>query len=103
MMLAGILKLGLKNKNTFKNNVGCFFFFFSSLLLHLIQILLAQLESLGLNSKSIIERFVESYKAMWSLNGHNLSRVFTGSRALEGKHKVKKNGKTTYSQIKKHV
>ncbi|PKU29262.1 synaptojanin-2 isoform x1 [Limosa lapponica baueri] len=51
-------------------------------------ILLAQLESLGLNSKSIIERFVESYKVMWTLNGHNLSRVFTGSRALEGKHKL---------------
>ncbi|KAM9655916.1 synaptojanin-2 isoform 1-T1 [Morphnus guianensis] len=55
-----------------------------------LEILLAQLESLGLNSKSIIERFVESYKVMWTLNGHNLSRVFTGSRALEGKHKVGK-------------
>ncbi|NXA42993.1 SYNJ2 protein, partial [Eudromia elegans] len=55
-----------------------------------LEILLAQLESLGLNSKSITERFVESYKAMWTLNGHNLSRVFTGSRALEGKHKVGK-------------
>ncbi|XP_026701164.1 synaptojanin-2 isoform X2 [Athene cunicularia] len=55
-----------------------------------LEILLAQLESLGLNSKSIIERFVESYRVMWTLNGHNLSRVFTGSRALEGKHKVGK-------------
>ncbi|XP_030354722.1 synaptojanin-2 isoform X2 [Strigops habroptila] len=53
-------------------------------------ILLAQLESLGLNSKSVIERFVESYKVMWTLNGHNLSRVSTGSRALEGKNKVGK-------------
>ncbi|KAM9019074.1 synaptojanin-2 isoform 2-T2 [Ara ararauna] len=55
-----------------------------------LEILLAQLESLGLNSKSVIERFVESYKIMWSLNGHNLSRVSTGSRALEGKNKVGK-------------
>ncbi|NXJ01793.1 SYNJ2 protein, partial [Psophia crepitans] len=55
-----------------------------------LEILLAQLESLGLNSKSIVERFVEAYKVMWTLNGHNLSRVFTGSRALEGKHKVGK-------------
>uniref|UniRef100_A0A8C3CBE6 Synaptojanin-2 n=1 Tax=Cairina moschata TaxID=8855 RepID=A0A8C3CBE6_CAIMO len=55
-----------------------------------LEVLLTQLESLGLNSKSIVERFVESYKAMWTLNGHNLSRVFTGSRALEGKHKVGK-------------
>uniref|UniRef100_A0A8B9J3R4 Synaptojanin-2 n=1 Tax=Amazona collaria TaxID=241587 RepID=A0A8B9J3R4_9PSIT len=55
-----------------------------------LEILLAQLESLGLNSKSVIERFVESYKLMWTLNGHNLSRVSTGSRALEAKNKVGK-------------
>ncbi|NXC10520.1 SYNJ2 protein, partial [Orthonyx spaldingii] len=55
-----------------------------------LEILLAQLESLGLNSKPIIERFVESYKEMWTLNGHNLSRVFSGNRAVEGKNKVGK-------------
>ncbi|NXB88953.1 SYNJ2 protein, partial [Vidua chalybeata] len=54
------------------------------------EILFAQLESLNLNSKPIIERFVESYKEMWTLNGQNLSRVFSGSRALEGKNKVGK-------------
>lgn len=54
----------------------------------LIQVLFTQLESLGLNSKPIVERFLESYKAMWALNGHNLSRIFTGSRALDGKAKV---------------
>lgn len=100
MVLAGILRI--KSKNTFENNVGFFFVFFF-LLLHLIQILFAQLESLDLNSKPIIERFVESYKEMWTLNGQNLSRVFSGSRALEGKNKVKKNGKTLYLQVKKDV
>ncbi|KAM5229102.1 synaptojanin-2 isoform 2-T2 [Ctenodactylus gundi] len=55
-----------------------------------LEVLHLQLESLGLNSKPIIERFVESFKAMWSLNGHSLSKVFTGSRALEGKAKVGK-------------
>ncbi|NWW06021.1 SYNJ2 protein, partial [Oreocharis arfaki] len=55
-----------------------------------LEILFAQLESLGLNSKPIIERFVESYKEMWTLNGQNLSRVFSGSRAVEGKNKVGK-------------
>ncbi|XP_043856318.1 synaptojanin-2 isoform X2 [Dromiciops gliroides] len=55
-----------------------------------LEVLHLQLERLGLNSKPVIERFVESYKAMWSLNGHNLSKVFTGSRALEGKAKVGK-------------
>ncbi|XP_077005469.1 synaptojanin-2 isoform X2 [Tamandua tetradactyla] len=52
-----------------------------------LEVLHLQLESLGFNSKPIIDRFVESFKAMWSLNGHSLSKVFTGSRALEGKAK----------------
>ncbi|XP_021093636.1 synaptojanin-2 isoform X4 [Heterocephalus glaber] len=55
-----------------------------------LEVLHLQLESLRLNSKPIVERFVESFKAMWSLNGHSLSKVFTGSRALEGKAKVGK-------------
>lgn len=55
-----------------------------------LEVLHLQLESLGLNSKPITDRFVESFKAMWSLNGHGLSKVFTGSRALEGKAKVGK-------------
>ncbi|XP_061062802.1 synaptojanin-2 isoform X2 [Eubalaena glacialis] len=52
-----------------------------------LEVLPLQLESLGLNSKPIADRFVESFKAMWSLNGHSLSKMFTGSRALEGKAK----------------
>uniref|UniRef100_A0A8C9P2S5 Synaptojanin-2 n=1 Tax=Spermophilus dauricus TaxID=99837 RepID=A0A8C9P2S5_SPEDA len=55
-----------------------------------LEVLHLQLESLGLNSKPTVERFAESFKAMWSLNGHSLSKVFTGSRALEGKAKVGK-------------
>ncbi|XP_045150372.1 synaptojanin-2 isoform X3 [Echinops telfairi] len=55
-----------------------------------LEVLHLQLESLGLHSKPIVDRFVEAFKAMWSLNGHGLSRVFTGSRALEGKAKVGK-------------
>lgn len=97
----GILRI--KSKNTFKNNVGFFFCVFFFLLLCLIQILFGQLESLDLNSKPIVERFVESYKEMWSLNGQNLSRVFSGNRALEGKNKVKKDDKTLYLQVKKDV
>ncbi|XP_069463973.1 synaptojanin-2 [Ambystoma mexicanum] len=56
-----------------------------------LEVLPTQLESLGvIDKKSVLERFEESYKAMWSLNAHNLSRVFTGSRALKGKAKVGK-------------
>lgn len=37
---------------------------------------------------------------MWSLNGHGLSKVFTGSRALEGKAKVGQgDGRTREGQI----
>lgn len=55
-----------------------------------LEVLRTQLESLGvIDKKSVLERFEESYKAMWSLNAHNLSRVFTGSRALKGKGKAK--------------
>ncbi|XP_036910959.1 synaptojanin-2 isoform X2 [Sturnira hondurensis] len=52
-----------------------------------LEVLHLQLESLRLNSKPITDRFVEAFKAMWSLNGHSLSKMFTGSRALEGKAK----------------
>ncbi|XP_017908900.1 PREDICTED: synaptojanin-2 isoform X1 [Capra hircus] len=55
-----------------------------------LEVLHLQLKSLGLNSRPIADRFVESFKAMWSLNGHSLSKMFTGSRALEGKAKVGK-------------
>lgn len=93
---------GKKQKHVYKQ---CWFLFcvFFFLCLHLIQILFAQLESLDLNSKPIIERFVESYKEMWTLNGQNLSRVFSGNRAVEGKNKVKKNGKTLYLQVNKDI
>ncbi|XP_035880834.1 synaptojanin-2 isoform X3 [Phyllostomus discolor] len=52
-----------------------------------LEVLHLQLESLRLNSKPIADRFAESFRAMWSLNGHSLSKMFTGSRALEGKAK----------------
>ncbi|XP_068087951.1 synaptojanin-2 isoform X2 [Hyperolius riggenbachi] len=56
-----------------------------------LEVLKTQLTSLGLIAmKSVVERFEESYKSMWSVNGHNLSMIFTGSRALEGKAKVGK-------------
>ncbi|KAM4042486.1 synaptojanin-2 [Anomaloglossus baeobatrachus] len=56
-----------------------------------LEVLRIQLESLGLvDMKSVVERFDESYKSMWSVNGHNLSMIFTGSRALEGKANVGK-------------
>ncbi|XP_029327393.1 synaptojanin-2 isoform X12 [Mus caroli] len=81
MFQQGTLRMNCLDCLDRTNTVQCFI---------ALEVLHLQLESLGLNSKPIIDRFVESFKAMWSLNGHSLSKVFTGSRALEGKAKVGK-------------
>lgn len=36
-------------------------------------------------------RFTEVYKSMWQINGDQVSRIYAGTGALEGKSKVKKN------------
>ncbi|KAM4770957.1 synaptojanin-2 [Rhinophrynus dorsalis] len=65
-----------------------------------LEVLRTQLESLGLiDMKSVVERFDESYRSMWSVNGHNLSMIFTGSRALEGKAKIKDGARTVSRTI----
>lgn len=51
-----------------------------------LEVLYHQLESLGMaGKKSVVERFVEFYRTMWSVTGHNFSKMFTGSRSREGK------------------
>ncbi|XP_067900876.1 LOW QUALITY PROTEIN: synaptojanin-2-like [Heterodontus francisci] len=65
-----------------------------------LEVLYSQLESLGMAiKKTVVERFVEFYKTMWSLNGHNLSKIFTGSRAREGKMKVKDGARSVSRTI----
>ncbi|XP_069787736.1 synaptojanin-2-like isoform X2 [Narcine bancroftii] len=65
-----------------------------------LEVLYHQLESLGMASKkSVVERFVEFYKTMWSVTGHNLSKIFTGSRAREGKTKVKDGARSVSRTI----
>ncbi|GCB68204.1 hypothetical protein scyTo_0013796, partial [Scyliorhinus torazame] len=65
-----------------------------------LEVLYSQLKSLGMAvKKAVVERFVEFYKTMWSLNGHNLSKIFTGSRAREGKTKVKDGARSVSRTI----
>ncbi|XP_078086707.1 synaptojanin-2-like [Mustelus asterias] len=65
-----------------------------------LEVLYSQLKSLGMAfKKTVVERFVEFYKTMWSLNGHNLSKIFTGSRAREGKTKVKDGARSVSRTI----
>ncbi|XP_072907248.1 synaptojanin-2-like isoform X2 [Hemitrygon akajei] len=65
-----------------------------------LEVLYNQLESLGMASKkSVVERFVEFYKTMWSVNGQNLSKIFIGNRAREGKTKVKDGARSVSKTI----
>ena len=54
------------------------------------QILTQQLNSLGLLEKPLIaSRFEEVYKSMWTQNGDQISKIYAGTGALEGKSKVR--------------
>ncbi|XP_078261878.1 synaptojanin-2-like [Rhinoraja longicauda] len=65
-----------------------------------LEVLYYQLESLGMaGKKSVVERFVEFYRTMWSVTGHNFSKMFTGSRAREGKTKVKDGARSVSRTI----
>lgn len=49
-----------------------------------------QLKVLQLDEKStIVSRFFEVYKNMWQANGDQISRIYAGTGALEGKSKIR--------------
>lgn len=51
-----------------------------------------QLKLLELDEKAtIVSRFQEVYKTMWQTNGDQVSRIYAGTGALEGKSKVRKD------------
>ncbi|OUC43138.1 hypothetical protein D917_09975 [Trichinella nativa] len=55
-----------------------------------LKILQQQLAALGLSDKAnICTRFVELFKACWTLNGDHCSKLYTGTAAQEGKSKFK--------------
>ncbi|CAG2108102.1 unnamed protein product, partial [Medioppia subpectinata] len=55
-----------------------------------LEILSQQLECLGVNQKpTIVSRFEEVFKNMWIQNGDQVSRIYAGTGALEGKSKLK--------------
>ncbi|XP_064634309.1 synaptojanin-1-like isoform X2 [Lineus longissimus] len=50
-----------------------------------LEVLVQQLESLGLADKpQMMSRFVEVFKQMWGLNGDHVSRIYAGTGALGG-------------------
>ena len=57
------------------------------------QMLPVQLAHLGLGEKtSLVSRFVECFKTMWSSNGDLVSRTYTGTGAMEGGARVRRLG-----------
>jgi len=53
-------------------------------------VLLKQLNALGIELKpQVIERIEEGYRNIWIKNGDQLSRIYAGTGALEGKSKLK--------------
>ncbi|XP_055495943.1 synaptojanin-2-like [Leucoraja erinacea] len=69
-----------------------------------LEVLYHQLESLGMaGKKSVVERFVEFYRTMWSVTGHNFSKMFTGSRSREGKTKVKDGARSVSRTIQANL
>ncbi|KPM06770.1 synaptojanin-1-like protein 1, partial [Sarcoptes scabiei] len=55
-----------------------------------LEILHKQLKTLALDEKStIVGRFFEVFKNMWQVNGDQISRIYAGTGALEGKSKLR--------------
>ncbi|KAK3720929.1 hypothetical protein QZH41_014536, partial [Actinostola sp. cb2023] len=53
------------------------------------EMLAVQIQLLGLaNKSSIVARFEEGFKTMWAKNGDNISRIYIGTGALDGKARV---------------
>ncbi|KAJ8280126.1 hypothetical protein GJAV_G00050820 [Gymnothorax javanicus] len=48
-----------------------------------------QLADLGLTEK-LLSRFQEAFRAMWSVNGDAISKIYTGTKVLEGRAKTGK-------------
>lgn len=55
-----------------------------------LEILMRQLKTLQFDEKAtIVSRFQEVYKNMWQTNGDQVSRIYAGTGALEGKSKLR--------------
>ena len=48
-----------------------------------------QLKPLGLDTRdTVVARFEEAFRKIWSLNGDHISRIYAGTGALDSKSKV---------------
>jgi len=50
--------------------------------------LVRQLETLGCANEQLVSRFSEAVKVLWQQTGDMISRMYSGTAALEGKDKV---------------
>ncbi|XP_013782623.1 synaptojanin-1-like [Limulus polyphemus] len=69
-----------------------------------LEILPKQLESLGLIDKpQIVNRFVEVFRQMWIQNGDQVSKIYAGTGALEGKSKLKDGSRSVVRTIQSNL
>ena len=53
-----------------------------------LDVLPRQLQSLNITEKNQMARFEEVYRQMWVINGDQVSKIYAGTGALEGKSRV---------------
>lgn len=69
-----------------------------------LHILYKQLEYLGLSDKAqIVSRFEELYRQMWVQNGDQVSKIYAGTGALEGKSKLKDGSRSVVRTIQNNL
>ncbi|KAM9455269.1 synaptojanin-1 isoform 2-T3 [Clarias gariepinus] len=65
-----------------------------------LEMLPKQLEAMGLTEKpQLVARFQEVFRTMWSVSGDSISKIYTGTGALDGKAKLKDGARSVTRTI----
>lgn len=69
-----------------------------------LEVLESQIACLGLQDKQqVVSRFVEVFRQMWVQNGDQVSKIYAGTGALEGKSKLKDGSRSMVRTIQNNL
>lgn len=69
-----------------------------------LEVLGTQIACLGLQDKAqVVSRFVEVFRQMWVQNGDQVSKIYAGTGALEGKSKLKDGSRSMVRTIQNNL
>ncbi|KAL1470710.1 hypothetical protein MTO96_024067, partial [Rhipicephalus appendiculatus] len=69
-----------------------------------LEVLASQIACLGLQDKQqVVSRFVEVFRQMWVQNGDQVSKIYAGTGALEGKSKLKDGSRSMVRTIQNNL